>query len=48
MEDEEEANECTRERALNFKICKIIWTALEVITYKTLNDNSKEIQTTMK
>jgi hypothetical protein len=29
MEDEEEANERTRRRALNFKVCKIIKTILE-------------------
>jgi hypothetical protein len=29
MEDEEEAKDRIRRRALNFKVCKIIWTALE-------------------
>jgi hypothetical protein len=29
IEDEEEANERTRRKALNFKVCKIIWTTLE-------------------
>jgi hypothetical protein len=28
MEDDEEANECIRRRALNFKVCKIIKTML--------------------
>jgi hypothetical protein len=29
MEDGDETNECTRRRALNFKVGKIIWTTLE-------------------
>jgi hypothetical protein len=29
MEDEEEANEHTRRRALNFEVCYIIWTTLK-------------------
>jgi hypothetical protein len=29
MEDGDEANECTRRRALNFKVYKIKWTTLK-------------------